>query len=498
MLALVPRLFAAAWLPRFHWQAVLRLHPTVSPWTAVIDGEAQTATKKTEGRILHASVAAEALGIHAGMTCSQALARESRLLLMHRSPEAEAQAQHDLVQTALSCTPDVESTAAGLCLLELSRVREAATQRERIGQRLHESLAAQQLEARIGFATNPDLAFLAAQAADPVLIVDDDGHDFLQSLPILALRPAPALAQLLHLWGIRTLGQFVQLPRQDIAARLGREGVLLWDMAAGGRDRLLRWLRPVTSYREEIELEHALESVEPLLFVLKSQLDSLCARLRDDWLVAAAMLLELGFDNGESHARELRVAEPTRDADLLLRVLQSHLEGRTTSAPVMRVVLELRPARAVANQSQLFERTLRDPNRFAETLAQLESFLGAGNVGRVNLLPSRRPDAFEVVNFLQSTATADHAESTPCTLPLRCYRPPKEARVQVQQGRPSLVQVGAQTLRVLQASGPWLVSGDWWDTRAWQREVWEIAAHDGGLYQLAHEHDRWRMEGMFG
>src|SRR4029077_16250480 len=120
--------------------------------------------------------------------------------------------------------------------------------------------ASRNLQARIGFAPGADLAVLAAHAANPVLVWRDaetDGASYLRALSLGALSPAPETAELLRLWGIRTLGELVKLPRQEVTWGLGSEGKRLWDMAAGGRERLLRLFRPALRYREELELEHA-------------------------------------------------------------------------------------------------------------------------------------------------------------------------------------------------------------------------------------------------
>jgi len=497
-------LYAAVWLPRFQLQVALRgLGLPMTAEVVVLDGSFSSALDaERKGRILQASVTAESLGIGAGMTPSQAQARCPKLRVLHRVAAGEERAQQELLQAALQWTPDYESTAPGLCLLEFTRVRGLWQRREACGRQLHEWLAGRELEARIGFASNPELAGLAAQAARPVLIVGEEAGaeaQLLSDLPISALGPTAPLAQLLRLWGVRTLGQFARLPRAEVARRLGNEGLLLWDMAAGGRDRLLRRVRPASGYREEMELEHAVESLEPLLFVLRRMLENLCERLAGDWLVASALALELRFQDQTSHQRTLRVAEPTRDVGLLLRVIYTHLENLTTTAPILAVVLELTPTRPAQQQTALFERTLRDPNRFAETLAQLEALVGQGNVGKARLLPSRRPNAFTLVNFLAPAAPGLLPEERPAHgLPLRCFRPSRQVTVLLRRGQPATLQTGGQTLTITQARGPWLLSGDWWDHAPWQREIWEIAASDGALYQLAKEGSRWVLDGVFG
>ena len=496
-----PPLHAALRIGRFQLQAVLRAHAAIARGTAagLLDAEPAENAGDAKVRLLHVNDAAQRHGVHAGMTATQAQARCARILFLHRDANEENRAQQDLLDCAALWTPDYETTAPGLCVLDLSRVRDIAGRKESCGRQMHEHLAERRLHARVGFAGNADLAMLAAHAADPVLVLrenTDDADRFLARLPVDALRPSPEIAETFRLWGIRTLGQFAELPRQGIATRLGAEGLLLHDLARGGRERLLRLVRPPAQYREEIELEHEVESLEPLLFLLRRLLDQLCAQLAGAWLVAAAMRLTLRFADKTEHQRELRVAEPTRDTDLLLRILHTHLDGFTAAAPVIALALQLLPAQPAALQEQLFERGLRDPNRFAETLAQLEALLGTGHVGRVRLLPSRKPESFAVENFLDP-ASQNLLIHPNDNLPLRLLRPAPAAGVFFSDGRPAAVQSNGAMLHVTGADGPWLLSGDWWDADAWKREVWELV-DDHGLRRIVKQNGSWMMDAVIG
>jgi len=68
---------------------------------------------------------------------------------------------------------------------------------------------------------------------------------------------------------------------------------------------------------------------------------------------------------------------PTRDVDVLFRILQTHLDNFTASAPVITVSLEAVPTRGSNGQTQLFQSSWKDPNRLADTLARVEALLGA-------------------------------------------------------------------------------------------------------------------------
>ncbi len=71
------------------------------------------------------------------------------------------------------------------------------------------------MEMRIGLADKADLAVLAAHVAEPVRVIRD-GKEALRELPMTVLCRNAELLQLLHLWGVRTLGQFNALPRAEI------------------------------------------------------------------------------------------------------------------------------------------------------------------------------------------------------------------------------------------------------------------------------------------
>src|SRR5260221_131426 len=255
-------------------------------------------------------------------------------------------------------------------------------------------------------------ALLAAHAARPVLVVEK-ARDFLAPLPLesLAADPdaqaaTPAAAErrlereetfrILRRWGIRTLGAFAALPRDQVTARLGGPAAELWDRASGRAVRPLRLVRAPEIFAEAMELEHEVETLEPLLFILRRFLEQLAARLAAAYRVAASLQLRLRFAAGALHEREFRIPAPTCDVDALFRILQTHLENVTAEAPIVAVELSAQSARPDRKQFDLFESGLRDPNKFFETLARLHALLGNDRVGTPVAEDTHRPDAFHL------------------------------------------------------------------------------------------------------
>ncbi|HEY1082291.1 MAG TPA: hypothetical protein VGE29_08515 [Prosthecobacter sp.] len=460
--------------------------------------------QKQDDLLLCASGPAEAQGAHTGMRASQALARCPRLAFVHRNEEAEKQLQDLLLQCAEAWTADYESTHPGVCLLDLSRVhRMHRSCWLEQGHLMRQDLQERGCEICVGLAETADLALLASHAAFPVRVIHDSMAEekaAFDELPLSVLFPPAGLQETLHLWGIGTLGEFRSLKRQAVGERLGAAGLALWDLAHGGRDRLLKLVRPNVLYQQKEELENGIETLGPLLHLLRQFCHRLCSQLSLVWKVAAHLHLHLHFDDGTSCQKSLRIAEPTRDVELLLRILETHLESVTASAPVTQVSLEITPADPAAAQDMLFERGLRDPGKFAETLSALEALLGSGRVGRGQKLPSHQPDVFAVAPFLESPASSgEESAGEAHGLPLQRFRPPQQVEVMFQDACLVWLRNGKHTLHLTSSQGPWLLSGHWWDARhAWEQEVWDVAVQGGGLYRLMHERGTWKLEGRYG
>ncbi len=301
---------------------------------------------------------------------------------------------------------------------------------------------------------------------------------------------------MLHRWGIHTLGAFAGLPRDQVVARLGGVAAELWDRATGRANRPLRLVRAPEVFAEAMELEHEVETLEPLLFILRRFLEQLAMRLEATYRVAAILALRLTLREGAPHLREFRIPAPTCDVDVLFRVLSTHLESVTAAAPIVGVALSAQPARPERKQFSLFENGLRDPNKFFETLARLHALLGNDRAGTPVVEDTHRDDAFHLVTpRFDETQNLSAAES-PIGATLQRYRPPLEARVQEREGRPLCVFSEKAFGEITACRGPWRSSGDWWHEHAWERIEWDIEVGDQ-LYRLARQGDEWFLAGTY-
>jgi len=497
-------MFVVLLLPDFRLQSALRHRDELRTRpAALVDDEA----------VLEINSAAADAGVTAGMPSVQALARCPQLALLPRSAASEQVVQAALTEAAFSLSPNVEATAGGCCTVDVMRTllsaepppshaRGQACPRHddwhTLAGKVVAHLTALGLRAQLGVAPNPDLAFLAARRAQPVLVVQSPTA-FLSQLAVAEIEPSRELLAVLHDWGIQTLGQLTALPRGELGNRLGPEADQLWQRAAGQTERPLRLVRHAEQFDEAFDFEREIETLEPLLFILRRFLDSLALRLGNAHRVAARLTLTLPLENGACHERQFTIPAPSADADVLFRILHTHLEALQLDHRPVAARLHADAIHPDHRQLHLFENPLRDANRFGETLARIASIVGAGNVGTPEILDTHRPDSFRIIEpqFHRRTGNAAPPESRILGLPLRRFRPPFPAQVQLVHHQPAYVASEKINGRVIDTLGPYRLSGEWWEDARWSGEEWDIELTDHSLWRLVRTGDNWLLEGCY-
>jgi protein ImuB len=289
---------------------------------------------------------------------------------------------------------------------------------------------------------------------------------------------------ILHKWGIHTLGQLAALPKDELAARFGPIGVRLWEQADGKSNRLLRLVRPAEVFLEQCEFEHEVETAAPLLFVLHRFLEQLTQRLGTLYFLVSELTLQLTFADKKVYERRFQIPDPTNSVELLFRLLQTALENFRTEHPIVAVSLEAQPARPAKQQFRFFETPLRDPARLHETLNRLTALLGRERVGRPVREDSHRDDAFHLEPFVWE-------------LPESADEPPNEPMIGPALRRLRQQPISAAEKAVRTRQGPYLSSGDWWDEKSWQRREWDLELENGTMARAQKNGPHWRLEAIY-
>src|ERR1700736_2979496 len=239
--------------------------------------------------VVAANPAAFEAGIQLGMTKAQ-VAQFGNVQICMRSEAQEKSAHAALLDAVWSVSPRLEGTALDTVVLDLEGLSSLFGADENIAQELARRVAAVGLAARVAVAVNIEVAIHAARGFPGItMIPTGEERRRLGALPVGVLTTEAETLDILERWGIATLQALAALPVLQLSERLGQEGVRLSELARGTRQRALVLAQPSSNFSEEMELDDAVEELEPLSFLLGRLLDQLCARLEARALAVRAV-----------------------------------------------------------------------------------------------------------------------------------------------------------------------------------------------------------------
>src|ERR1700733_5898305 len=495
--------------PNFMVQAVVSSEPELRGCAvALVDGIPPLCV------VVALNEAARVTGIQLGMSESQA-EEFSGVEIRRRSAARERALHAALLDVGWSVSPRIENTSPDTIILDIAGLRSLFGAEENIASELMKRAVALGLSTHVAVAENLETALHAARGFSGItLIPAGEEATCLGRLPVHALNPSIEIQETLARWGIRTCAELAALPVLQLSERLGQDGVLLRELACGARVRSLVLAEPGICFVEEMELEEAVEDLEPLSFLLGRLLDQLCARLQARSLAAAA--IHLRFDLGDFFGKEVQVQNEKsteeippkiyeqvlslpvamRDSKTLLKLMRLQLQANPPHASILKITLAAEPALARAAQGGLFRPTIPDPEKLELTVARLASLVGDANIGSPELVDSHRPGNFRMGRFVPAReetqvrrkkrgGAADRGERNnseenaepqfrQTAIAFRIFRPEWPAKVDLGESCPAYIVFRGMRGNITTASGPWRTSGDWWREDGWQQDEWDV------------------------
>ena len=266
------------------------------------------------------SLAAGRAGVRAGMTIAEAKARCAELDVRPWDDHAIHDAMLAATTALLAASPQVTPATGspGMWWVGASGF-EALGGEEQLAQTLLTIARQWHPEARVAIADT----CVAARAATwaPVKRQTEEGRAQEGSRAITRiprqgcaryLAPAPLglvpmsddLRDALRMLGLTTVGALAALDAGDVEQRWGADGLTAWRLARGDDPRRPGLVRVEAARSASVELPGAVESVEPILFVLRAQLQRLVQQCVHDGRAAAAVAITLVLDAGRQYPIE--------------------------------------------------------------------------------------------------------------------------------------------------------------------------------------------------
>jgi protein ImuB len=407
------------------------------------------------------NAAARQLGVSTRQTIAQATARVGQLVLHALSPVCVARALQRVAEAALGFGSPVSFHGRDTIWVDVTGTRQLFGGERELALALVAHVRALGHSARVAGAPGPWLAQSFARHADfdetGVFLVDAARVQHASGfLPIGALPISSESIAWFARLGLLNLDDLRKLPRAALAARLAEPGFeRALDLIDGRDDGVLDAYLPEELPFEEQSWDFPLESIEPLLFVLKGLTSRLGSRLEGRGQAAQELLLSIRYDkslaalrNGEARRRQtggsedaheasppeglellFRLASPLAHAEDLERIIRARLlrqrgSGEALFAPASGVRLQVTAIteahqfqmslgeQGLAADAELGSTLSTDPRTLAVLTAELSADIGEDAVGMLRAQDSwllEKSSCFIPIHRLSSDDRPRHA-----------------------------------------------------------------------------------------
>ncbi len=255
--------------------------------------------------------------------------------------------------------------------------------------------------------------------------------------------------------------------------------------ASGKATRLLKLIEPPETFAETFEFEQEIETIEPLLFILRRFLQALTLRLGALYHVAKELQLEIVFSDKRSYAHRFKIPEPSNNVEVLFRMLHTHLENFTSEAPIVAVSLTRGSGQARATAGKFIRnRAARSDAAFGNARAA-DWFVRRGT--RRHARARGYAPAGRVSDGAVRLAIGGSRAGTAAVAIVRA------CGVFVRHRLCATTDVDD----AVDQAGPFLASGHWWDEKAWSRAEWDLQLADGTLCRCHQHAQGWAMDGIY-
>lgn len=493
-------------------------------------------------RVVACSAPARSAGVRRGLRRREAQARCPHLHVAAADPARDARHFEAVTAAVDEVVPRAEVLRPGLLVLSARGAARYFGSEQSVAEHLVDAVGAVGVECQVGIADQLPTAVFAARAGQ--IVVAGADAQFLAGLSIRQLATEPSLsghgrddlADLLWRMGIRTIGQFADLARSDVASRFGADAVIAHRFARGESARRPSGPEPPADLDAVLDCDPPIDRVDAAAFAGRSLAGQLHRSLESAGIGCTRLAIHAVTANGEELQRVWRCAEPlTEDAtaDRVRWQLDGWLTHRRPggmqsltgpTAPI--TVLRLHPVEVVsaaALQLPLWGSSGdQERLRARRALVRVQGLLGPEAVQLPVLSGGRGPA--ECITFTplgdELVPRADPTQPWPGRLPDPAPAVLLDDPVELVDQQGNSVRVterglfSADPVRLSGAghrgalswwAGPWTVDERWWDPdRAKGRtaRVQVLLEADGAdrvgqALLLCYRQRRWYVEGVY-
>jgi DNA polymerase IV len=325
----------------FYAAVEMRDHPEYREKPVIVGSDPKEG--KGRGIVSTCSYEARKFGVHSAQPISQAWRLCPHGIYVRPDMEKYARVSGRVMNILLDFTDMLEQVSIDEAFLDVTGSekifgsgKEIA---EKIQRRIREEL---QLTASVGVAQNKFIAKVASDLKKPNgLVVVEPGREkeFLAPLSISRLwGVGPTTEAKLKSIGLERIGQLADLKHSELAARFGKSGAHLWQLAQGIDDRPVLPEEGFKSIGHENTFEHDTSDTSLLESTLLALTEKVAHRLRMQGVCARTIAVKFREADFSTFTRRTTVAGPVDTTEKIFPIARNLMKSLIRKGVLVRLI----------------------------------------------------------------------------------------------------------------------------------------------------------------
>lgn len=495
---------ACAYIPNFPVRLLLKEKPDLAGKPVMI-----TDTPDDRKIVFAVSEKAYKWGVREGMTPAQAKTTCPGLVIEPRDIENEERVSMNLLNALQNVGPKVEVEEPGVYYLDTTGLTLLYKSERGLAEEIISSIRSKLFPVKVGIARNKFLARLAARLSEMskyTIVTAGTERKFIEKLPARYIEMSDDVREKLADLGIETIGEMSKYNSNDMALRFGEEGSQL-SLYSNADD--LNLFSP-DDFAENISrrmlLTYTIVSKNQLLVHIDKLLGELLGKIAETGRATSKIQVRLRLESRDDLFLKATVDKPAVSKKGFLRQIEKEISKIKLESGITEIAITIPEAvTQTSDQIDLTKKTFTKSDPLKDkTVANIP------NVDKLRLpkiensfLPERTYSFTPVYshrkNLKKKTPTRlSHPYSLNLISGLRLLKEPIETKVIRSRGVPSSIAVENKKKKIARQSGPWRISGGWWEDD-FDRLYYEVETSDRKIYLLYFDNiqSRWFIHGIY-
>ncbi|MCD6020030.1 MAG: nucleotidyltransferase [Bacteroidetes bacterium] len=336
------------------------------------------------------------------------------------------------------------------------------------------------------------------------IITSGKQNEILSMLPSAALRLETNSQERLEKLGLKTIGDFIQMPRTALRRRFGQSLLMRLDQALGLEMEMMTPVKPPAIYEERLPSLEPIRTATGIEIALKVLLEALCERLNHESKGLRKCELRCYRLDGNIQRIDIGTNRPTRNVTHLFKLFEIKIAQIDPDLGIELFILEASIVEELfSSQDALWTVSNANEVAVAELIDKLAGKIGSGSIHRY--LPAEHywPEkSVKESSSLTEKATTNWRTDLPRPLHLLPKPEQIEVSVPVPDYPPLLFRYQGVLHNVKKADGPERIGQEWWTQQGLYRDYYCVEDELGARYWVFRSGDysddpKWFIHGFF-